>query len=308
MDNRQLEVAFLCAVLEVLPAASRDLSDLLVEAKSVEALIAGDVNFRSRSGALYRYILKTVDTRRVDHWRAQFENLTKEWPDLRFVTVVDPEYPPLVQQAYDRPPLMFFRGSLPKGPATAIVGSRNTSPEAYAFAAETARQLVEAGHVIISGLARGIDESAHSACLHAGGRTVAVLGHALDVDLSPSEHSQLGARIIDCGGALVSPFRPGSPATTSSFVQRNTVISAFADVSVVVTADERSGSWSELQSALAQGREVVLPRFVVDESSSIQALVRRERRVHAADTPWHVAQIATRALNTRRGTNMTLND
>lgn len=291
MGIRRREAALICAVLEVLPSAPRDLSYLLEDAGSIGALLQGEVKLGPRSAALRRYIVEALDSRRIEFWIDRFEALERDQPDLRYVTVVDGTYPANVRRAYDRPPLLFYRGILPPGPATAVVGSRRASPESCDFAAQASRELVAVRHVVVSGLARGVDGLAHDACLRSGGHTVAVLGHALDVPAYPPEHHDLALRIIE-RGALVSQFKPASPPTASSFVERNSLISALAEVSVVVTTEERSGSRSELEAALAQDRDVVLPGFAVAKNGWMRALAARERRVHVASSPLEAAQIA----------------
>lgn len=294
MGTKLREAARICAILELLPASPRDLSYLLDKAGSVEGLLVSHEAWGSRSDALRSFIVQMLDERRVDYWTSKLQALRQERPDLRYVAVTDSEYPPTVRLAYDRPPLLFYRGTLPLGRATAVVGSRKASPQAHNFAAEAVRALVAAGHVIVSGLAHGIDGLAHDACLRAGGRTVAALGHALDVATYPPDHDQLASRVVD-SGALVSQFRPGSPATSSSFVQRNALISAFAEVSLVVAADERSGSRSELEAALAQNRQIVLPGFAVAMNPWMRSMASREVRVHVADAPSEVVEIAAQA-------------
>lgn len=295
MVTKLRDAALICAALEVLPAAPRDLSYLLEEANTVEDLLEGGPKLDWRSSTLRRHIrVALLGSGRIEYWIDRMEAMGREAPDVRYVTVIDAAYPANVRRAFDRPPILFYRGQLPTGRATAVVGSRQASPEACAFAAEASQALVAAGHVVVSGLARGIDGLAHDACIRAGGRTVAALGHAIDVSVYPPEHDELASRVVE-QGALVSQYKPGSPPTASSFVQRNSLISAFAEVSVVVTADERSGSRTELEAALAQDREVVLPGFAVARNRWMRSLANREQRVHVASGPSEAAEIAARA-------------
>ena len=164
-------------------------------------------------------------------------------------------YPPRLATLDDAPPLLGVRGALDvlMRPVIAIVGSRNASGAGLKFAGTLARDLGEAGFVIASGLARGIDQAAHRASL-AGG-TVAVLAGGHD-KIYPPEHEDLLAAIIEASGAAISEMQLGHVPRARDFPRRNRLISGAALGVVVVEAAHRSGSLITARIAAEQGREV----------------------------------------------------
>lgn len=172
------------------------------------------------------------------------------------VTLVDDDYPALLREIIDPPLVLHIRGdrSLLHRPAVAIVGSRRASPYGVNAAQHLARQLVSAGVVIVSGLARGIDAAAHEATLDAAGKTIAVLGNGIDL-VYPRSNVRL-ARAIEASGCLVSEFAPATPPLPENFPIRNRVISGLSLGTVIVEATTRSGSLITARMAAEQGREV----------------------------------------------------
>ena len=172
------------------------------------------------------------------------------------VALVDDDYPALLKEIIDPPLALFYRGdvSLLRRTTVAIVGSRRASPYGVNAARELARQLVSAGMVVVSGLARGIDAAAHQAALEVSGATVAVLGTGIDV-VYPRSHKRLHTAIEE-KGLLISEFPPGTPPLASNFPIRNRVISGVSAGVVIVEATGRSGSLITARTAAEQGREV----------------------------------------------------
>jgi DNA processing protein len=164
-------------------------------------------------------------------------------------------YPPRLATLDDAPPLLGVRGAIATlvRPMIAIVGSRNASGAGLKFAGQLARELGQAGFVVISGLARGIDQAAHRATVQGG--TVAVLAGGHD-KIYPSEHEDLLAAIIDAGGAAISEMPLGHVPRARDFPRRNRLISGCALGVVVVEAAHRSGSLITARMAAEQGREV----------------------------------------------------
>jgi DNA processing protein len=154
------------------------------------------------------------------------------------------------------------RALLRRSPKVAIVGSRNASVEGRRRAAKLARLLAERDVVIISGLAEGIDTSAHTATIEAGGRTIGVIGTPLD-QVFPRRNAALQAEIAS-RHLLVSQFAPGSPVGRSGFPLRNRTMALFADASVIVEAADRSGSLSHGWEAIRLGRPLFILRSVLD--------------------------------------------
>jgi DNA processing protein len=164
-------------------------------------------------------------------------------------------YPPRLAVLEDAPPLLGVRGALDvlMRPVIAIVGSRNASGAGLKFAGSLARDISDAGFVIVSGLARGIDQAAHRASI--GGGTVAVLAGGHD-RIYPSEHEELLAKIIENGGGAISEMPMGHVPRARDFPRRNRLISGAALGVVVVEAALRSGSLITARIAAEQGREV----------------------------------------------------
>src|SRR5882724_521597 len=164
-------------------------------------------------------------------------------------------YPPRLATLDDAPPLLGVRGApdVLMRPMIAIVGSRNASGAGLKFAGTLARDLSNAGFVIASGLARGIDQAAHRASV-AGG-TMAVLAGGHD-KIYPPEHEDLLASIIDAGGAAISEMPMGHVPRARDFPRRNRLISGASLGVVVVEAAHRSGSLITARMAAEQGREV----------------------------------------------------
>lgn len=164
-------------------------------------------------------------------------------------------YPALLG-AIPSPPDLHVRGVLEDGDslAVAIVGSRRPTPYGLEVAERLAAELAARGATIVSGLARGIDTAAHRGALAAGGRTLAVLGHGIDV-VYPPENRGL-AREIEQRGALLSQFPPGAPPRPGHFPARNRTLAGLALGVVVVEAGERSGALITAGFAADLGREV----------------------------------------------------
>ena len=151
-------------------------------------------------------------------------------------------------------------------PMIAVVGSRNASGAGLKFAGTMARDLGDAGFVIASGLARGIDQAAHRASLASG--TVAVLAGGHD-RIYPPEHEDLLAQLLDAGGAAISEMPVGHVPRARDFPRRNRLISGTALGVVVVEAAHRSGSLITARVAAEQGREVfAVPGSPLDPRSA----------------------------------------
>ncbi|HEX6122208.1 MAG TPA: DNA-processing protein DprA [Ktedonobacterales bacterium] len=168
----------------------------------------------------------------------------------------DPEYPRLLREIPLPPPVLYVRGALtPEDEwAVAIVGTRRASAYGRQVTERLARELAEQGITIVSGLARGIDTVAHTAALHAGGRTIALLGCGPDL-VYPPENAKLAARIIE-QGAIITEFAPGRQPEAGNFPARNRLISGLAMGVLVTEAPEDSGALITTRFAAEQGRDV----------------------------------------------------
>jgi DNA processing protein len=182
-----------------------------------------------------------------------------EWqgkPGNRIITCHDPDYPALLQEISDPPPLIYIHGNIEilQEPQLAMVGSRNPTATGRQTALDFARHLSAAGLVITSGLALGIDAAGHQGALDADSPTIAVMGTGLD-RVYPARHRDLARQIAEIG-ILVSEFPPGTPPRAENFPRRNRIISGLSLGTLVVEAAIRSGSLISARYALEQGREV----------------------------------------------------
>ncbi|QGY03290.1 DNA-protecting protein DprA [Methylobacterium mesophilicum SR1.6/6] len=172
----------------------------------------------------------------------------------RFIASGEADYPRLLQRTDAAPPLLALRGApILSQPAVALVGSRNASTAGLAFTERLSRGLGEAGLVVVSGLARGIDVRAHRASLQTG--TVAVMAGGQD-RIYPASHATLVEAILAEGGAVLAEMPMGWEPRGRDFPRRNRIISGLAYGTVVVEAARRSGSLITARFALEQNREV----------------------------------------------------
>jgi DNA processing protein len=180
------------------------------------------------------------------------------------LTVMEPEYPTNLRNIFNRPPFLFIRGQLlpEDNRSVAVVGTRDASERGVAEARSLARQLVDNGVTVLSGLAKGIDTAAHTATIEAGGRTVAVMGTGIEISY-PKENAQLAERILESGGALVSQFWPSAPPTQYSFPMRNVVMSGLAIGTAVIEANSQSGAKMQARLALEHGKRLFLLESLV---------------------------------------------
>lgn len=184
----------------------------------------------------------------------------REWDAARQcgakpVAIGAPEYPADLAEIPDPPPILWCIGDLALNlrPTLAIVGARNASSLGTRMARKLAGELGEAGYVIVSGLARGIDTAAHMATLDSG--TIAVMAGGVDV-IYPTENAVLGQELQDTG-LRVSEIPLSVAPQARHFPRRNRIISGMARATIVIEAAAKSGSLITARTALDQGREVL---------------------------------------------------
>lgn len=176
---------------------------------------------------------------------------------IRSLTPDDPDYPARLRDLRDPPERLWVRGSLPRAPAVAIVGTRRADRAAIDFTEQLARELAHAGVSIVSGGAVGIDAAAHRGALLADAHTLVVQAAPLAHPYPRANHA-LFARVLEQGGWL-SETAPGIPPQPFRFLARNRLIAALADAVVVVQAPARSGALSTARFA----RTLARPLFAV---------------------------------------------
>ncbi|MCK9230213.1 MAG: DNA-processing protein DprA [Syntrophales bacterium] len=188
--------------------------------------------------------------KRVDE---ELERARKLGVDL--VTPDDDRYPELLRNIYDYPSLLYVKGDLSGNEiCLAVVGSRRATAQGLHTGDRLSRELALRGVTVVSGMARGIDSSAHRGALSVRGRTIAVLGSGLDV-IYPPENTKLFESIV-AQGAVVSEYPFGSSPLAHHFPRRNRIISGMSYGVVVIEAAAKSGSLITARMALEQGREV----------------------------------------------------
>jgi DNA processing protein len=225
----------------------------------------------------------------------EFQDQVIAWSGegIHLVTVLDVTYPVNLRMVHDRPPALFIRGQLQPTDerSLAIVGTRKASDVGRAQAEEIARRAVDAGYVVVSGLAAGIDSAAHRAALEAHGRTIAVIGTGLHQSF-PKENADLQQKLGE-EAAVISQFLPNQGPRRWTFPMRNAVMSGFARATVVVEAGNTSGARMQARLAIEHGRPVFLLRsllqhdwartyaterpgtYVVDDGAEVIAHVER---------------------------------
>ncbi|HEY4145763.1 DNA-processing protein DprA [Pinirhizobacter sp.] len=177
-------------------------------------------------------------------------------PGNRLLRCTDEDFPPQLETITSAPVALWVAGdaSLLLRPQVAVIGSRSAGPVGLANARAFARDLTNAGLVVTSGLADGVDGAAHMAALEAGGPTVAVVGTGPD-RVYPRKHLALARAIVE-QGAMVTEFPPGTSARPDHFPRRNRIIAGLSLGTLVIEAGEKSGSLITARFAAEQGREV----------------------------------------------------
>lgn len=174
----------------------------------------------------------------------------------RYLFHDDPAYPALLCETPSAPPIVTYRGdvTLLAQPAVAIVGARNASAAALKLARQFGEGLADAGKLVVSGLARGIDGAAHEGAL-ATGATAAVIAGGIDV-VYPPQHADLQERIAN-EGVLIAEQPPGTEPQARHFPSRNRIIAGLAAGTLVIEAAPKSGSLITARLAGEAGREVM---------------------------------------------------
>jgi DNA processing protein len=196
--------------------------------------------------------------------RSIFNNFKKFSDFFKVLYIKDQAYPALLRRTDQAPFFLFCRGDIElfnrKG--IAVVGSRKASEFGIRRARKLAMLLIAKGYVVVSGLARGIDATAHKGAIEAGGKTIAVVGTPLDKSY-PKENAEL-QEYIARKHLLVSQFHFGHPVTRASFPTRNYTMSGISHATVIVEASETSGALIQARQCMAQGHHLFLLRNLLD--------------------------------------------
>ncbi len=218
--------------------------------------------FNSATNALQSYGITSAMAGELATFRKSFnwqiEQAKLAALGINIITAADDGYPPNLRELPDAPYALFVRGTLNglAKPSVAIVGTRRVSSYGQRVTEYFSKKLAESGATIISGLALGVDTAAHTACLEAGGVTIAILGGGLsDAALYPKNNLTLAKKIIAGGGALVSEFPPDFSPTKYTFPLRNRIIAGLSRGVLVTEAPERSGALITAYLALEYNRD-----------------------------------------------------
>ena len=190
---------------------------------------------------------------------------------IDLINICDKEYPKILKNIYDPPISLYYKGdkSVLQNQSIGIVGCRQTTTYGKNAAKYFSYNLTKNNINVISGLAKGVDSYAHIGSICAQielnnsincGKTIAVLGHGLDI-IYPKENEMLANQIIENGGAIVSEYPIGTKPDKMNFPARNRIISGMSKAILVIEAKQKSGTLITVDFALEQGRDVyVVPR------------------------------------------------
>lgn len=187
----------------------------------------------------------------------------------RILTLDSEEYPEKLRNIPQRPLVLYVEGQLPdvdRTPSFSIVGTRKATAYGAKVASVMAMGIAQAGGIVTSGMAVGIDSFAHKGALRGGGKTIAVLGSGLDV-VYPASNAELKKQIAE-RGCVISEFSPGTKPSKISFPIRNRIIAGLSEATIVVEAGVRSGSLITANLAAEQGRAVYAVPGNIDSSES----------------------------------------
>ncbi len=249
------------------------------------------LNDRQKNSLLsYKYNLNNI--------KSEYDYLLRS--DIKYITYFDDEYPFKLKEIPDPPAVLFYKGELPSDemPTVSIIGSRAATNYGISVAEYFGECLAEEGVGVISGMARGIDGSAHRGALKTkAGKTYAVLGGGVNI-VYPRENVHIYDDIIDNHrGAVISEMLPGTQAISQNFPMRNRIISGLSDIVLVIEAREKSGSLITVDLALEQGRDIMaVPGRISDPmSKGCNMLIGAGAKI--AGTPADVMEILNIFVN-----------
>lgn len=256
--------------LQRLDAIGRIRHDALVEYfGSLETALAAHPDDLAQVQGISHELASRIVARPPDHAALQAEIESLKGLSIKLVALGDPEYPENLRNCDDGPLLLHIKGTLDPHDkkAIAIVGARQCSTygreQGYLFG----RALAERGFTVISGMARGVDAAAHRGALDAGGRTLGVQACGLQ-SVYPPGAKDLAAAVV-ASGALLSELPYGSAPLKQNFPRRNRIISGLSLGTLVVEAEEKSGSLITARWAMEQNREVFAIPGKIDSSPSM---------------------------------------
>ena len=222
---------------------------------SVDNILAQDEGSLIASGVVDPQVAQNIVHFPKDKFLEDEYNLTRQ-KNTRILTAADDDFPSGLREIPGSPVVLYTQGdvALLHGACIAMVGSRNASHYGMTIAHAFARRFAEAGLIVVSGLARGIDSASHQGCLDAKGKTIAVVAGGLS-HLYPKENAGLMRKIVG-QGAVVSEMPMAVLPLSIHFPRRNRIITGLSTATVVVEAGAKSGALISAGYALEQGKDV----------------------------------------------------
>ncbi len=182
------------------------------------------------------------------------------------------QFPPLVSEISDPPQSLYYEGTIPKWSKykfLAVVGSRRFSNYGKEICEKLIAGLKDYNIIIVSGLALGIDSIAHRAALVSGLKTISIPGSGLDRKvLHPHSHCNLADEIVSSGGLMLSEYEPLMPAAQWTFAQRNRIMAGMCHATLLIEAEERSGTLITARLATDYDREVLVVPHDITRATS----------------------------------------
>lgn len=224
-----------------------------MDAKNV--YLASENELRENCGLSQKQLDGIAFYRTLEKAKRVYENCQRS--GISILTLQDEQYPLKVQNGNDTPVLLYYKGNMKKiGKTIGVVGARRCTQDDKYFTRGFTQRHVENGEIIVSGMAKGVDAYAHTACIEAGGYTIGVLANGLDI-CYPLEHQLLMERICE-NGLLLSEYPPGTKPARYNFPRRNRIISAWSDSLAVIAPGKNSGALITAQISRSLGKEVVV--------------------------------------------------
>ncbi len=265
MEEYNSELAKLSAVcLFVIKKSSKELKVLCTEFK---------INLFDNNFEIFNLCKSIIESKKYAHLLANELKQIDIWQKqgVSHLSYLDPRYPEKLRNI-DHPPLLLFaRGNLEclskRKNYLAIVGSRTADARGKQIAEQFASELASSGVCIVSGLAYGIDAAAHKGAIRNGNTysTIAILGNGLP-NIYPSANRHLAEQIIENDGLLISQFLPNTTPRPHHFLERNRIIAAITDLTLVIQANEKSGSLVTARFASELGKSVATVPGSIDNS------------------------------------------
>lgn len=271
------------------PANVKDLGDILLAAKANYPRI--QVPTKEALARAYQDAMAILE---------QAEQL-----GIEVVGAHSSRFPRRLRTIPDPPAILYAKGNLDclaAEPSVAVVGTREPTPFGAKMAERFGTVFAEAGLVVVSGLALGCDAAAHRGCLNAGGHTIAVLAHGLDM-VYPATNRELAAQILD-SGCLVSEYPPGQKPHNSLFVDRDRIQSGLSAAVVVVETDIKGGTMHTARFCVEQGRYLAClvhpPEFAsYPQAQGNQQLIAADKAIplsNRADLDAFIARLTAPAV------------